>query len=62
MARILVTDDSSFPVIVLTADIQDTVQQECMALGAFGFLNKPPKPDEIPATLNAALAAAEARS
>ncbi len=54
MTRTPVTDNSSFPVIVLTADIQDTVQQECMALGAFGFLNKPLRPD-------AALAAAEAR-
>jgi len=54
--------DYHFPVIVLTADIQDTVQQECMALGAFGFLNKPPKQDEVLATLNAALAAAESQT
>jgi len=54
--------DYHFPVIVLTADIQDTVQQECMALGAFGFLNKPPKQDEVLATLNAALAATESQT
>ncbi len=43
------------PVIVLTADIQDTVKTECMKLGAVGFLNKPPKTDEILATLAIAL-------
>jgi len=59
--RALHDADYHFPVIVLTADIQDAVQQECMALGAFGFLNKPPRPDEVLATLNAALAAAEAQ-
>jgi len=43
------------PVIVLTADIQDTVKTECMKLGAAGFINKPPKTDEVLATLAMAL-------
>lgn len=30
-----------FPIIVVTADIQDEVQKECLALGAAAFLNKP---------------------
>ena len=33
------------PVIVLTADIQDTTKERCLALGAFGFANKPPVED-----------------
>lgn len=35
------------PVIVLTADIQVSIKNECMQLGAVGFLNKPPKESEI---------------
>jgi len=35
------------PVIVLTADIQVSIKNECMQLGAVGFLNKPPKENEI---------------
>ena len=31
------------PVIVLSADIQDTIKDECLSLGAAAFLNKPPK-------------------
>ncbi len=43
------------PVIVLTADIQDSVKTECMTLGAAGFLNKPPKADAVLAALAVAL-------
>jgi CheY-like chemotaxis protein len=39
--------DQSTPIIVLTADVQETVQQECFALGATEFVNKPPKPDKL---------------
>jgi len=35
------------PVIVLTADIQRSTKNECLQLGAAGFLNKPPKEDEV---------------
>ncbi len=35
------------PVIVLTADIQDTSREKCIKLGVFGFVNKPPKDDEL---------------
>ena len=35
------------PVIVLTSDIQEDVRKECLDLGAHGFLNKPPKADQI---------------
>ncbi len=39
------------PVIVHTADIQDSTRQQCLDLGARAFLNKPPKPDELLAAL-----------
>ncbi|MDX8395040.1 MAG: response regulator [Mariprofundaceae bacterium] len=35
------------PVIVLTADIQDVVKEECLKLGAVSFINKPPKEDDV---------------
>jgi two-component system chemotaxis response regulator CheY len=35
------------PIIVLTADIQETTRQHCLDLGASGFLTKPLKPDEL---------------
>lgn len=35
------------PVIVLTADIQDTTRKRCLELGAAVVLNKPPREDEI---------------
>jgi two-component system, chemotaxis family, chemotaxis protein CheY len=37
----------SLPVIVLTADIQETTRQHCLDLGAMGFLTKPLKPEEL---------------
>jgi len=43
------------PVIVLTADVQDSVKKDCLKLGADGFLNKPPKTDEVLAALAVAL-------
>lgn len=39
------------PVIVVTANIQEAVRQQCLALGAQGFLSKPPKQAEISALL-----------
>jgi len=40
------------PVIVLTADIQESVRIECLALGAVAFINKPPKEDLVLKTLS----------
>lgn len=37
----------NIPVIVLTADIQDEVRDECFELGAKGFINKPFKESEL---------------
>jgi CheY-like chemotaxis protein len=35
------------PVIIISADIQETSRNKCLMLGARGFLNKPPKPEEL---------------
>lgn len=40
------------PVIVLTADIQHTVKDKCITLGATGFINKPPDPEELLSIVN----------
>ena len=39
------------PVIVVTADIQDTTRRQCEELGAACVLNKPPKPELLLAAL-----------
>lgn len=38
---------SKIPVIVLSADIQDSVRQQCLDLGAAMMLKKPPKGPQI---------------
>ncbi|HEY9836991.1 MAG TPA: response regulator [Vampirovibrionales bacterium] len=43
--------DYTIPVIVITADIQETSRQHCFDLGAKAVINKPPKPDELNNTL-----------
>lgn len=57
--RALKASNHHFPVIVLTADIQESVKSECIDLGAAAFVNKPPKADEVNAALNTALANAK---
>jgi CheY-like chemotaxis protein len=37
----------ALPVIVLTADIQETKKRQCLDLGAVGFLHKPPQKEEL---------------
>jgi chemotaxis protein CheC len=46
---------SNIPVIIVTADIQETVQKRCLELGACAFINKPPKKDELRNALDKAL-------
>jgi len=41
----------SIPTIVLTADIQDEVREECFELGARGFVNKPFSESELCETI-----------
>jgi CheY-like chemotaxis protein len=42
---------SGIPVVVVTADIQETVREQCLELGAKAFINKPPKEDELRITV-----------
>lgn len=39
------------PVIILTADIQETTRKKCLESGAAGFLNKPPQAEEMLAAI-----------
>ena len=39
--------ESKIPRIVITADIQESVRQQCLEGGALAVLNKPPKKDEL---------------
>lgn len=43
------------PIIVLSADIQESSKQKCQELGAFAFLNKPPKNEDLIETIKKAL-------
>ena len=42
-------------VIIITADIQESVQRQCMELGAFSVLHKPPREDQLMSRLGEAL-------
>ncbi len=37
----------SIPVVVLSADVQESTRAECLELGAVAFVNKPPKEAEL---------------
>ncbi len=43
------------PVIVLSADIQETSREKCLAMGATAIINKPPKNLELLGAIDAAL-------
>ncbi len=43
------------PVIVVTADIQESTHKRCLELGVGAVLNKPPKADELLDAVQAAL-------
>lgn len=45
--KVLHDKGSKIPVIVVTADIQDSVRKQCLAFGAAAFINKPPREDEL---------------
>lgn len=47
--------NSKVPVIVASADIQQSSRAECEALGISGFLHKPIKPQELVPCVEAAL-------
>ena len=50
-----------FPIIVMTADIQDSTQSRCIELGAFRVLTKPPRGGELSEAVKEAVSGAEAR-
>ncbi len=45
------------PVIIVTADIQDSVRRQCIGLGAAAFIHKPPKEAELRETVQTVLGA-----
>ncbi len=45
--RILQQQESQVPVIVISADIQETTGQRCLGLGAFTILHKIVSPNEL---------------
>ena len=45
------------PVIVVTADIQESAKKQCLELGAVGFLNKPANTTQILDSVKLAIAA-----
>jgi twitching motility two-component system response regulator PilH len=48
----LQAQNQRIPVVVHTSDIQDVTREECLALGAKAFLNKPLKDEELLAVVN----------
>ncbi len=38
---------SRIPVIVVTADVQESVRRQCLEFGAAAFISKPPREDEL---------------
>ena len=55
--EVLHSERPGLPVVVLTADIQDATRRQCLDLGAHGFLNKPPRREELLGTLREMLEA-----
>ena len=53
--RLFQEQKKGIPVIVVTADIQETVRQQCLDLGAIAFINKPPRERELRETIRKVL-------
>jgi twitching motility two-component system response regulator PilH len=49
--EVLHDQETGIPVIVLTADIQESTRQQCLALGTAAFINKPLREDELVNTI-----------
>ncbi len=45
--KVLYERGSKIPVIILTADIQEIVREECLEMGATAFISKPMKVEEL---------------
>ena len=50
------TEGIMIPIIVNTADVQESTRERCLELGATAFFNKPLKPESVLAGINQALA------
>ena len=48
-------DDQSLPVVILSANIQDSMRQKCLEAGATEFMHKPPKQEALIAVLKRVL-------
>lgn len=48
-------DNNTIPVIVLSADIQESTKSECLELGVYDFLNKPPAKNDLVNSMKNAL-------
>ena len=57
--EVLRDQGSRIPRIVVTADIQRSVREQCLGLGAMAVLNKPPQKDELQETLTRAVGSKE---
>ena len=53
--KVLKEKNISFPIIVLTADVQDQVREECLELGAAAVLHKPFSSEDLLKILNIAI-------
>lgn len=49
------SEGSDLPVVVVTADIQDSVRERCLELGAFAVINKPLLLQDLPGVVQEAL-------
>jgi len=47
----------NIPMIVVTADIQESTRRQCIELGAVAVINKPPKEEELRSMINKVLIA-----
>ncbi len=52
----------NIPVIVITADIQESIRRQCLDLGAVAFINKPPRRDELRSAIRKAFSSREEAS
>ena len=53
--KVLSKEELAIPVIVLSADIQETSRTKCFELGAVDFVKKPPKENEVFKAIRGAL-------
>ena len=53
--KTLQDEGSKIPIVVITADIQQSTRQQCLELGALAVINKPSQPPEILQALKTAL-------